>query len=135
MYAPGFAVFTGDNKSENVTVSSETQNVTFNTVFYGRGKGIHSTSPFTGMLLKDVIAKHYPATKHRLQKAVLCLAAKDGYRCAVTYSELFNRNDQQEFLLIKTKQGEDGGLYRVFSSADFFSDRAIKSLSEIHLIE
>ncbi len=66
---------------------------------------------------------------------MLCLAAKDGYRCAVSYSELCNRNDQQEFLLIKTATGEDGGLYRVFAAADFFSDRAIKSLSEIHMIE
>jgi hypothetical protein len=135
MYSPGFAVFTGEKESENVAVSSENHNVTFNTIFYGRGKGIHSTSPFTGLLLKDVISKYYPVTKQRLQRAMLCLAAKDGYRCAVSYSELFNRNDQQEFLLIKTESGEDGGLYRVFSAADFFSDRAIKSLTEIHLIQ
>jgi hypothetical protein len=36
-------------------------------------------------------------------------------------------------MLIKTKAEEDGGLYRIFASADFFSDRAIKSVSEIHL--
>ena len=45
----------------------------------------------------------------------------------------FNRNDQQEFLLVKTDPGEDGGLFRIFPAADFFSDRAIKSVSEIHL--
>ena len=28
---------------------------TFNTIFYGRGKGIHSTTPFTGILLKDLL--------------------------------------------------------------------------------
>jgi hypothetical protein len=36
-------------------------------------------------------------------------------------------------MLIKTNTGEDGGLFRVFSAADFFSDRAIKSVSEILL--
>jgi hypothetical protein len=46
---------------------------------------------------------------------------------------LFNRNDQQEFLLVKTEPDEDGGLYRIFAACDFFSDRAIKSVSEIHL--
>jgi hypothetical protein len=66
---------------------------------------------------------------------MLCISGEDGYRCAVSYSELFNRNDQQEFLLVKTKNGEDGGLYRIFSAADFFSDRAIKSVSEIHLFQ
>ncbi len=55
MYSSGFAAFTGEKKTDNVEVSPEFQNVTFNTVFYGRGKGIHSTSPFTGLLLKDIL--------------------------------------------------------------------------------
>jgi hypothetical protein len=36
-------------------------------------------------------------------------------------------------MLIKTRQNEDGGLFRIFAASDFFSDRAIKSVSEIHL--
>jgi hypothetical protein len=135
MYSPEFAVFTGEGKTEEIITSAIPETITYNTIFYGRGKGIHSTSPFTGIPLKDVISKYYPASKQRFQKGMFCLAAKDGYRCAVSYSELFNRNDQQEFLLIKTEPDEDGGLFRVFAAADFFSDRAIKSLTEIYLIE
>ena len=135
MYSSEFAVYNGDKFSAGFTSGAGNGNVTFNTIFYGRGKGIHSTTPFTGALLKDVLAGNYPATKQRLQTGMFCFAAKDGYRCAVSYSELFNRNDQQEFLLIKSEPDEDGGLYRVFAAADFFSDRAIKSLSEIHLID
>jgi hypothetical protein len=108
-------------------------NETFNTIFYGRGKGIHSTTPFKGVLLKDLLVKYYPVTRENIMSGMLCLAGVDGYRCAVSYSELFNRNDQQEFLLIKSEPGEDGGLFRTFAAADFFSDRAIKSVSEIHL--
>ena len=106
---------------------------TFNTIFYGRGRGIHSTTPFSGILLKDLLLKYYPFNRENLQSGILCLAGIDGYRCAFSYSEIFNRNDQQEFLLITTKPEEDGGLYRVFAACDFFSDRAVKSLSEIHL--
>jgi hypothetical protein len=106
---------------------------TFNTIFYGRGRGIHSTTPFTGILLKDLLLKYYPFNRDNLQSGLLCLAGVDGYRCVYSYSEVFNRNDQQEFLLIATKPDEDGGLYRVFASSDFFSDRAVKSLKEIHL--
>ncbi|HEX7493222.1 MAG TPA: hypothetical protein VF346_03305, partial [Bacteroidales bacterium] len=109
------------------------QNLTFNSIFYGRGKGIHSTTPFVGILLKDLLLKYYPATKENIKSGIVCIAGTDGYRCAVSYSELFNRNDQQEFMLIKSDTEEDGGLFRVFSAADFFSDRAIKSVSEIHL--
>ena len=76
-------------------------NVTFNTIFYGRGKGIHSTSPFSGILLKDLLLKYYPVSRENLRSGIFCIAGIDGYRCAVSYSELFNRNDQQEFLLIK----------------------------------
>jgi hypothetical protein len=107
--------------------------VTFNTIFYGRGRGIHSTSPFTGVFLKDLLLGYYPLNRKNLQSGILCIAGQDGYRCAVSYSELFNRNDQQEFLLISSKKGEDGGLFRIFPASDFFSDRAIKSVSEIRL--
>jgi hypothetical protein len=109
------------------------KNVTFNTIFYGRGKGIHTTTPFSGILLKDLLLQYYPVTRENLMSGILCFTGIDGYRCAVSYSELFNRNDQQEFLLIKSDPGEDGGLFRIFAAPDFFSDRAIKSVSEIHL--
>ncbi len=108
------------------------EEVTFNTIFYGRGRGIHSTEPFKGVMLKDVLTETYPVSRESLKKGIMCISAEDGYRCAISYSEIFNRNDQQEFLLIKTDPGEDGGLFRIFPAADFFSDRAIKSVSEIH---
>jgi len=114
-------------------VDSKLNVETFNTIFYGRGKGIHSTSPFIGTMLKDVIIGFYPRSRVNLRSGIMCFAGKDGYRCAVSYSELFNRNDQQEVLLVDTEKGEDGGFFRTFPASDFFSDRAIKALSEIHL--
>ena len=106
---------------------------TFNTIFYGRGKGIHSTEPFSGVMLKDVLSSHFTGDRNNLRSGIMCIAAEDGYRCTASFSEIFNRNDQQELLLIKTKPGEDGGLFRIFPACDFFSDRAIKSVKEIHL--
>jgi hypothetical protein len=133
MYSSGFKVFNA-GREVAVLAPAEPENITYNTIFYGRGKGIHSTSPFKGMLLKDVISSYYSVNRKNLQSGMFCLVGKDGYRCSVSYSELFNRNDQQEFLLVRTEPDEDGGLFRVFPASDFFSDRAIKSLSEIHLI-
>jgi hypothetical protein len=133
MHSKEFSLFDGDKKlgtiapSENVTIS-------YNTVFYGRGRGIHGTSPFNGVPLKNVIQKYYPVNRRNLKTGLIGLVAKDGYRCALTYSELFNRNDQQEFLLVRTKPDEDGGLFRVFAASDFFSDRAVKSLTGIYLL-
>jgi hypothetical protein len=134
LYSEKIVLFNGkDIAGELTSVPQSIQNVTFNTIFYGRGRGIHSTTPFTGVLLKEVLKDFYPLTREKLRSGIFCIAGKDGYRCALSYSEIFNRNDQQEFLLIKTAPGEDGGLYRMFAACDFFSDRAIKSVSQIDL--
>jgi hypothetical protein len=134
MYSSGMEIFNASDKKDQIeTIPANLTNSTFNTIFYGRGKGIHSTTPFEGVLLKDLLIKYYPLTKGNLKTGIICIVGKDGYRSVVSYSELFNRNDQQEFMLVKTKDQEDGGLYRIFAAADFFSDRAIKSVSEIHL--
>jgi hypothetical protein len=134
LYSDKIDLFISTKKIGNIDKIPEKYNTeTFNTIFYGRGKGIHSTTPFKGALLKDILLESYPFTSENIKTGIMCFAGKDGYRCAVSYSELFNRNDQQEFLLVKTNKEDDGGLFRTFPAADFFSDRAIKALSEIHL--
>lgn len=133
MYYADVNLFLDNNSLGKLPDDGRQENVNYNTVFYGRGRGIHSTSPFKGLLLKDILDDYYPVSRYNLQEGMFCMSGLDGYHCAVSYSELFNRNDQQEFLMVKTEKNEDGGLYRLFSSADFFSDRAIKSLTEITL--
>ncbi len=135
MYSEGFSVTTVEKESFKVTEFESGFNLnTYNTIFYGRGRGIHSTTPFKGVLLKSMFEKYFPSTKENLMTGLFCFSGKDGYRITVSFSELFNRNDQQEFLIVKTAPGEDGGLFRLFPACDFFSDRAIKSLSEVHFI-
>jgi len=134
MYSKEIRLFNGDKQLGVISTVKEKEKVTFFTVFYGRGRGIHSTSPFNGVILRDVLNDYYKTDRQHLKSGVICIAGQDGYRSALSFSELFNRNDQQEFLLIRTEPAEDGGLFRIFSAADFFSDRAIKSVSEIHLL-
>jgi len=136
MFSPGIKVFDKSGQlAEFKDFPAGLNTTTFNTVFYGRGKGIHSTTPFSGVMLKDILLKYYPLSRASLRTGMLCITAQDGYRAAVSYSELFNRNDQQEFLLVKTAPNEDGGLFRAFPAPDFFSDRAVRGLSEIHLMQ
>jgi hypothetical protein len=134
LYSPFIDLFNSSKHIRRIeSISKNINNESISTVFYGRGRGIHSTLPFTGVLLKDLLEKDFPVNRKNLQKGMLCIAAKDGYHCAVSYSELFNRNDQQDFLLTKTKVNENKGLFRIVAPSDFFSDRAIKAVSEIHL--
>lgn len=134
IYSEKIVLFEGKNQVGELTSIPDSLNKeTFNTIFYGRGKGIHSTMPFIGYMLKDVLNPYYPSDRENIRSGIVCIVARDGYRSSLSYSEIFNRNDQQEFLLVKTAEGEDGGLFRMFAAGDFFSDRAVKSVTEIHL--
>ena len=111
------------------------QKETFNAIFYGRGRGIHSTTPFRGVLFSEVIRPSVKITSALLKTGMIAVIAIDGYRCVYSLSEVMNRNDQEEILLVEGKADDGSGLYRVFPSCDFFSDRAIKAVSEVSLIE
>ncbi|MBN1107536.1 MAG: hypothetical protein JXR66_04485 [Bacteroidales bacterium] len=135
LYSEKIILYRNGNRAGEITSIPDTlREVSYNTIFYGRGRGIHTTWPFTGYMLKELLMKYYPVSNEALAHGIMCIAAADGYRSAVTYSELFNRNDQQEYLLIPYEKGEDGGLFRIFVAGDYFSDRAIKSVSSVHFV-
>ncbi len=105
------------------------------TIYYGRGKGIHSTQPFTGVSLKDFFKGKIKRTQKSLREGIFVIAADDGYRSVFTYSELCNRNDQAEVLLICNPELTHDGIFKVFPSCDFFSDRAVKGINAIYYSE
>ena len=132
MYSESFKLMAEDGKDVIVKdIPKELNRVTYHTIFYGRGKGIHSTTPFTGYELKQVFEPYYKLSKENLQRGLFVIAGLDGYRIAVTYAELFNRNDQAEFLLIYNPTNKEDGCFKVFPAPDFFSDRAVKALTEV----
>lgn len=107
--------------------------MTLPAVFYGRGKGFHGITQFEGVPLRAVLANLVPSDPAAIRKGLLVLAGDDGYRAVVSMSELFNRNDNGEFLLCDRGE-KDGGRFAVYPGPDFFSDRAIKALKEIHYL-
>lgn len=134
MYSPVIKILENGLKSGEIDlIPGHLRKERFEVIFYGRGRGIHSTTPFTGLLVKEVLGDFFPVNPEKIRTGMLCFAGIDGYRCAVSFSELFNRNDQQEFLLVNMNKNQDGGEWRMFAACDYFSDRAVKSLSEIHL--
>jgi hypothetical protein len=69
-----------------------------------------------------------------LKYASNIIAGKDGYHATYTYSEVMNRNDQAEFLVVPFEKGADGGDFQVYPAVDFFSDRAMKSVESIRFL-
>jgi len=108
--------------------------VTYPAVFYGRGRGIHGTTPFTGTLLKELLATYFAFNEKNLKTGMFIIAGKDGYHGTYSYSEVMNRNDQAEFLVVPTENGADGGNFQVYPAVDFFSDRAMKSVESIRFV-
>ncbi len=133
LFSPEIKFFKGNDKVRDLSGSMKDlpQNH-YESVFYGRGRGIHSTTPFDGVLLEDVLSPDLEINNENIRNGYFIIAAADGYRSVYTFSEVFNRNDQAEFLLIYDPGNTDGGSYRIFPAADFFSDRAIKAVSEIY---
>lgn len=111
------------------------QKETFNSIFYGRGRGIHSTTPFTGVLFSEIIRPSVKITAAQLKTGMIAVIGIDGYRCIYSLSEVMNRCDQEEVLLVEGKADDGSGLFRLFPACDFFSDRAIKAISEVSLVK
>ena len=74
---------------------------------------------------------YFKYNKENIQHAIFSIAGSDGYHSAFTYSEIMNRNDNTEILLIDKDNYEDAGKFSLLAPADFFSDRAIKSVKSI----
>jgi hypothetical protein len=132
LYSSEIRIYSGDKLVETIKESPKLQPETVHTIFYGRGRGIHSTQPFTGYYLKEIIRNYFTTDRKNLKQGMLAIAGRDGYRSVFTFSEIANRNDQAEILLVPCKEEKDGGRFRIFPSCDFFSDRAVKAVSEMY---
>ena len=135
MNSKSFSISADFMKTENISsLPTDLQKLTYPTVFYGRGKGIHGTTPFNGILLKELISKYEKVDIQKLRTGLFVIARQDGHHAAFSSSEIMNRNDQNEFLVVSVGKDEDGGAFQIFPAADFFSDRAIKSVESIKLV-
>ncbi len=134
MYAPEITIFDQSKKIQKIEkLPKKLNRFTYETIFYGRGRGIHSTTPFQGVLLNEILADNFALSPESIKKGYFVISSEDGYRAVFTFSEVMNRNDRSELLLVD-EGNVDGGMFRLFPSFDFFSDRAIKSTKEIYFL-
>ncbi len=134
MYSKSINIFLKNKIVDSIIAYPKGFNIDkYPTIFYGRGKGIHGITTFKGIQLKEILKKYNTSTKEQIQNGLIVIVAKDGYRCLYTFSEIFNRNDQAEVLLIDKSETKDGGAFSVFPGADFFSDRAVKAIQAIYI--
>ncbi|HOZ29360.1 MAG TPA: hypothetical protein PLL66_00415 [Bacteroidales bacterium] len=132
VYSPTLNIIKGNEVIETLDSNIDlADSKTVHTVFYGKGRGLHGTKPTKGLSLKDVLIPYVEFDTNSLMNKLIIIVADDGYRNVYTWSEICNRNDQADILLLCDPNATDKGIFRLYPSCDFFSDRAIKGIDRI----
>lgn len=110
--------------------------LSFKTIYYGHSMGYKGIKTFTGVSLGEVMKPYYPSDDASLREGLVCIEGVDGYRASFSLSELINRNDQQDLLLMfgVSKSNDKGReTFSVYAGCDMFADRSIKGVNKITL--
>ncbi|HPG32423.1 MAG: hypothetical protein H6541_13610 [Lentimicrobiaceae bacterium] len=136
MYAGELKFTDGDKLLKTLTDGALTGDIiSYGSVFYGRGMGIHGTTPFNGVMLKNFTGEWYKMDQQKLRTGLFVASAPDGYRAVFTFSEIFNRNDQAEVLIVPMRGVKSQGAYLLYPAADFFSDRSIRCWNRLTFMQ
>jgi hypothetical protein len=109
---------------------------TYTNVMYGHGMGYKGYNSYKGWWLSELMTPYYEVTAQNLRTGMFSVEGLDGYRASVSFSELMNRNDGAELIIMYAgeKSGEKGREgFSIYAGNDMMIDRAIKSTSKIRL--
>ncbi|MEA1887854.1 MAG: hypothetical protein U9N72_11660 [Bacteroidota bacterium] len=94
-------------------------------VFFGMHKGLRGINDYTGVPLGEVLSENYNFTNDDLARGLIAIGAKDAYRVVFSLSEILNRTDMADVILLDEPNNQ-GGRFIVHPGADFFGDRHLK---------
>lgn len=118
------------------TPPSDLPVVAYPLAYYGHGMGYKGVRTYQGQFLRDVLMPYFKGNYEALRSGMLSISGVDGYRSSFALSEIINRNDQREVLLMfGLGKGEEEGRtsFSLYAGCDAFADRSIKGLEEIRL--
>jgi len=104
-----------------------------NLVFFGMHKGLKGPRNYTGRPLSDLLREKFYFPNGDLARGVIAIGAKDAYRVVFSLSEILNRTDMAEVMLLD-EPGNDDGRFIVHPGADFFADRHLKGAGLAYII-
>jgi hypothetical protein len=99
---------------------------------YGHGMGYKGVSTIEGYPLKEVF--RLEPGRDNLRNAIAVVSAKDGYRTVFSVSEIWDRNNMDDLLLVDRKDSKTDGRYTLFVPSDFFLDRNVKAVDRIQIV-
>ena len=121
---------------EGVSISdvSQVEQRSFDFIGYGHGMGYKGIQHVEGYVLRNVLSTAIKISEFTIPSAVVVVSAKDGYRAAFSLSEIMNRNDMNDFLLIEKNGSLEDGKFNIFATPDYFVDRNVRSVEKIEII-
>ncbi len=134
IYAPEFKIVSGTRSIAVRDLVPLPASRRYLNIGYGHGMGFKGVEDVSGHLLADVIKSKVELTAEDLGQGIFVVSAKDGYRSAFSVSEVANRSDNLDFLLVDRKDSKEEGRYTIFAAADFFVDRNVKAVEKIELM-
>jgi hypothetical protein len=133
LYSPRLSLYVQDSLyevfSQNPTHFTEEK---MDIIYYGRGLGLHSMHPYTGIDFKNLIQEKVAKTPLNIRHGLVVVAGDDGYRAVFSYSEICNRTDQKKLLLVCKPEVKNRGIFSVYPGFDFFSDRAVTGIRSVY---
>jgi hypothetical protein len=136
-FSPKVDVFVDNAKQMEIPqVPQSINNRRYRSNFYGMGMGYHDTPIFQGIELEKAISQVTDNLDDSWKRSgLVCFVGVDGYRAVYSYSELFNRLDQQQAILSIPDQPQEVGYYRMYHPMVFWADYSVKGLMEIYMFQ
>lgn len=138
LYSPNIEVNApGDKKT--VIDNADTESDIFlshDLIFFGTHEGYKGRRRYTGVPLSEILRKYFDFSDQDMAKGLIAIGARDAYRVVFSLSEVMNRTDMAEVMLLDEGDNENGR-FQVHPGADFFADRHLKGakLAYIFLAE
>jgi hypothetical protein len=133
IFSPELTVVTKTGTFKIGDIGSSIEKRTYSDVGYGHGMGFKGDESVTGYVLKEVLAANFKPTPEMLREWIAVGSAKDGYRVVLSLSEIMNRSDNQDFLLLDKKDSPGSGRYLLYPAGDFFADRDVRAIEKLEL--
>jgi hypothetical protein len=132
MYSADFRLLIAGNSTTIANIGSAAEDRKVSDIAYGHGSGFKGVMNLSGYVLKDLIQATLIAGYFSDGLAVA--SAKDGYRSVFSVSEIVNRSDNQDLLLLDKKDSHPDGRYTLLAPGDFFVDRDVKAVEKIEIV-
>jgi hypothetical protein len=134
IYSAEMAIVAGTKSVSVREISPSMEKRTYDFVGYGHGMGFKGIEEIRGIPLKSILEGNMKLLPEDFRQSIAVISAKDGYRSVFSLSEIANRNDNLDFLIVDKKDSKEDGRFILFATPDFFVDRNVKAIEKIEIV-